>query len=292
MTNCPVGGVSRSALRFDPAGHAVFAGLVSADNNGGFASVRSAVVHRASGEFDPEAFDAIELDVRGDAGLMPRLAESWEDKGNGTWQFKLRQGVKWQSNDKFTPTRDFNADDVIFSYDRQGNAENPWHQYIAGITYEYYTSMAMPELIKSIEKVDDYTVKFTLNQPEAPFLANLAMQFAGIQSKEYAIAMLKAAAGQREIRFIHACKNAAHHSFKNLTEQLSTQHSNITAEYIYENQQGLINPQTIQKNLPDNAQVYFLGPVGFMSAVKNMLSKLGVPAERQHFEFFGPAQAI
>ena len=61
-----MGGVSRSALRFDPAGHAVFAGLVSADNNGGFASVRSAVVHRASGEFDPEAFDAIELDVRGD----------------------------------------------------------------------------------------------------------------------------------------------------------------------------------------------------------------------------------
>ena len=41
-----MGGVSRSALRFDPAGHAVFAGLVSADNNGGFASVRSAVVHR------------------------------------------------------------------------------------------------------------------------------------------------------------------------------------------------------------------------------------------------------
>ena len=61
-----MGGVSRSTLRFDPAGHAVFASTVSADNNGGFASVRSAVVHRASGEFDPEAFDAIELDVRGD----------------------------------------------------------------------------------------------------------------------------------------------------------------------------------------------------------------------------------
>ncbi len=31
-----------------------------------------------------------------------------------------------------------------------------------------------------------------LNKPEAPFLANLAMPYAGIQSKEYAIAMLKA----------------------------------------------------------------------------------------------------
>ncbi|MFL4993701.1 MAG: ABC transporter substrate-binding protein, partial [Microvirga sp.] len=38
----------------------------------------------------------------------------------------------------------------------------------------------------------DYTVRITLNQPEAPFLSNLAMQWAGVQSKEYADAMLKA----------------------------------------------------------------------------------------------------
>ena len=46
--------------------------------------------------------------------------------------------------------------------------------------------MGIPELIKSIEKVDDLTVKFTLNRPEAPFLANLGMDFASIMSKEYA----------------------------------------------------------------------------------------------------------
>lgn len=66
-----MGGVSRSTLRFDPAGHAVFAGTVSADNNGGFASVRSAVAQPAAGDFETEGgeaggFDAIELDVRGD----------------------------------------------------------------------------------------------------------------------------------------------------------------------------------------------------------------------------------
>ena len=38
--------------------------------------------------------------------------------------------------------------------------------------------MDMPKLLKSIEAVDDYTVKFTLNEPEAPFLANLGMDFA------------------------------------------------------------------------------------------------------------------
>ena len=35
-----MGGVSRSHLRHDPAGHAVFEGVVSLENNGGFASVR------------------------------------------------------------------------------------------------------------------------------------------------------------------------------------------------------------------------------------------------------------
>ncbi len=56
-----MGGVSRSALCFDPAGHAVFGGLVSPDNNGGFASVRAPVSPPPVGEID-----AIELVVRGD----------------------------------------------------------------------------------------------------------------------------------------------------------------------------------------------------------------------------------
>lgn len=134
---------------------------------------------------------------KGTTEVEPGLAESWEVSDDGlTYTFKLRQGVKFHGNEKFTPTRDFNADDVIFSFDRQGKADNPWHQYIPGITYEYYTSMAMGDLIKSIEKVDDHTVKFTLNTPEAPFLANIAMPFASIVSKEYADAL--DAAGTRE----------------------------------------------------------------------------------------------
>ena len=50
----------------------------------------------------------------------------------------------------------------------------------------------MPKLIAKIEKVDDYTVRFTLTRPEAPFLADLGMDFASILSKEYADNMLKA----------------------------------------------------------------------------------------------------
>lgn len=41
-----MGGASRSRLRHEPAGHAVFEGNVSLERNGGFASVRSAPAHR------------------------------------------------------------------------------------------------------------------------------------------------------------------------------------------------------------------------------------------------------
>lgn len=49
--------------------------------------------------------------------------------------------------------------------------------------------MDMQNLLKSIEKVGDYEVRFTLNAPEAPFIANMAMDFASILSAEYAAKM-------------------------------------------------------------------------------------------------------
>ncbi|MDU9002742.1 ABC transporter substrate-binding protein [Sedimentitalea todarodis] len=128
----------------------------------------------------------------GTTEVIPGLAESWEVSDDGlTVTFKLRQGVKFHSNDNFTPSRDFNADDVIFSFDRQGNEENPYHT-VSGGTWEYYGGMSMGDLVKSIEKVDDYTVKFNLARPEAPFIANMAMDFASIVSAEYADAMMEA----------------------------------------------------------------------------------------------------
>ena len=124
---------------------------------------------------------------RGTTNIIPGLAESWEvSEDSLTYTFKLRQGVKVHTTDFFTPTRDFNADDVIFTFERQLKKDHPWNQYTAGIAWEYFDGMDMPALIKSIEKVDDYTVKFNLTRPEAPMIANLAMDFASIMSAEYA----------------------------------------------------------------------------------------------------------
>ena len=129
---------------------------------------------------------------RGGTKTVPGLAESFTVSDDGlTYTFKLREGVKWHTTKTFKPTRDFNADDVVFSFERQRDPNHPYHK-VSGGTYEYFESMDMGKLLKSVEKVDDHTVKFTLTAPQAPFIANLAMDFASIFSAEYADQMMKA----------------------------------------------------------------------------------------------------
>lgn len=130
---------------------------------------------------------------RGGTKVVPGLAEKWDISADGTvYTFHLRKGVKWHTTSKsFKPTRDFNADDFIFMLERQWKESDPFFK-VTSQNHSYFNDMGMPKLLKSVDRIDDFTVKITLNQAEAPFLANLAMQYAGIQSKEYAIAMLKA----------------------------------------------------------------------------------------------------
>ena len=129
---------------------------------------------------------------RGSTKIVPGLAESWTVSDDGTvYTFKLRRGVKWQTAQGFTPTREFNADDVVFSVERQWKADHPYNK-VSGAKYEYFNSMGVAGLLKAVDKVDDYTVRFTLNASEAPFLANMAMDWASILSAEYAAKMMAA----------------------------------------------------------------------------------------------------
>ncbi len=128
----------------------------------------------------------------GETTIEPALASSWEiSKDHLTYTFKLRKGVKFQTTAGFTPTRTLNADDVLFSFNRQRQKDHPFHK-VGGGAYEYFDSMELGSLLKDIVKVDDLTVRFELNHPEAPLLADLAMDFASILSKEYADQVMKA----------------------------------------------------------------------------------------------------
>lgn len=110
---------------------------------------------------------------------IPALAEGCTPNADATeWTCELRQGVKFHDG------TDFNADAVIFNFERWRFSENP-HHYESQV-FEYYEAMwggfDDDSIITAIEKVDDSTVKFVLNAPLAPFLANLAMDMFAISS--------------------------------------------------------------------------------------------------------------
>src|SRR5215469_17309716 len=68
----------------------------------------------------------VEMEIGG-SKVIPGLAESWSVSPDGLhYTFKLRHGVKFQSNAKFKPTRDMNADDVVFSFTRYSDDANPY----------------------------------------------------------------------------------------------------------------------------------------------------------------------
>lgn len=136
-------------------------------------------------------FDGLVRFRPGGGEILPGLAESWDISPDGTtYTFHLRHGVKFHRNAQFSPTRDFTTDDVLFSFNRQWRDENPYHHPLGG-AFDYFQDMEMPKLLKTIDRVDDHTVRFVLSHAEAPFLADLAMPFARVLSAEYADAMLK-----------------------------------------------------------------------------------------------------
>jgi len=129
---------------------------------------------------------------RGATNIVPGLAESWTVSDDGkTYTFNLRKGVKFHQRNDFRASRDFNADDVLFSINRQLKESHPYHA-VSGKSYAYFGYMDMANIIASVEKLNDYSVRFNLNSADATFLANMAMDFASINSSEYADAMMSA----------------------------------------------------------------------------------------------------
>jgi peptide/nickel transport system substrate-binding protein len=99
-----------------------------------------------------------ELDVRGKKGVMPRLAEKWEQTQDGSWRFHLRQGVK------FSNGTTFDAKDVKHSFDRVMSDKN------ACESRRYFGGMKI-----SANVVDPYTIDFKADpaQPILPLLMSL-----------------------------------------------------------------------------------------------------------------------
>ncbi|UDM15551.1 ABC transporter substrate-binding protein [Vogesella sp. XCS3] len=128
---------------------------------------------------------------KGSTKTIPGLAESWSVSADGKeYTFKLRKGVKFHTTEYFTPSRDFTADDVVFSFSRMVDKNHPFNKAYP-VEFPYASDTGLDANIVKVEKVDANTVKFTLKDPDADLLAKVAMPFASIQSAEYADKLLK-----------------------------------------------------------------------------------------------------
>ncbi|MBW5890907.1 peptide ABC transporter substrate-binding protein SapA [Pectobacterium polaris] len=118
--------------------------------------------------------------------LMPELAQRWEVLDNGsTYRFYLRRDVPFQHTAWFSPSRNMNADDVIFSFQRMLDKKHPYHD-VNGGEYPYFDSLQFADSVQSIRKLGDYSIEIRLNSPDASFLWHLATHYAPILSAEYA----------------------------------------------------------------------------------------------------------
>lgn len=124
--------------------------------------------------------------------LIPELAQSWEVLDSGaTYRFHLRKNVAFQHTAWFSPTRTLNADDVVFSFARMFDQHHPYHE-VNGGDYPYFDSLQFPDSVHSVVKLDNDTVEFRLNAPDASFLWHIATHYAPVLSQEYAEHLSKA----------------------------------------------------------------------------------------------------
>ena len=132
------------------------------------------------------------LDFDPDSGrIIPNLASSWLVSDDGlTYAFQLRKDVQFHTTDYFTPSRNFNADDVIFSINRWRLTSHPYH-YVSGGRYPYFESLGLAENIASVDRINSYRIEITLKKRDSSFLANLATDFSVILSQEYGELLLQ-----------------------------------------------------------------------------------------------------
>lgn len=117
--------------------------------------------------------------------IKPGLATSWLVSDDGlVYTFQLRKKVSFHQTAYFTPTRFFNANDVLFSINRWRQPQHPYHDVSGGV-YPYFVSLGLDTIIRDVRRINGYRVEIHLSRPDSSFLANLATDFSVILSEEY-----------------------------------------------------------------------------------------------------------
>ncbi len=119
-------------------------------------------------------YDGLVRYADGTLEVEPALAESWQISDDGTtYTFELRDGVQFHDGSAF------DADAVVWNFERMLNEDHPLHEETGPFPLSFFFSA-----IEDVTALDRLTVEFTLDEPYAPFLSNLAYPTGLIVSPE------------------------------------------------------------------------------------------------------------
>jgi peptide/nickel transport system substrate-binding protein len=130
-----------------------------------------------------QVYDTLYQFKAGSTEVEPALAEKAEVSADGkVWTLQLRRNVKFHDGEPL------DAKAVVWNFERWMKTGHPQHanQLKAGQTFEYFEGQFGgfddKSIIAKVEAAGSHAVRFTLRQPQAPFLQNLAMFPFGIAS--------------------------------------------------------------------------------------------------------------
>ncbi len=105
---------------------------------------------------------------------------------------------------------------------------------------------------------------------------------------------------ERTATYVHATLDGTQHVMPEIAKSLASRSVTFFEAPSQEDRvannfdvEGRISPEWLSSNTAiDNANYYICGPKGFMAMAVNGLKTAGVPQDRIHFEFFGPASDL
>ena len=149
------------------------------------ADIQTADVQKTSKDYEVpfNIFDRlvdVEVGTDSNSKIVPSLAESWDISDDGLeYTFHLRQGVKFHNGNDFT------AEDVAYTFHRMLTVEGGVNtEFIDQIKGADELLAGETDTLEGVEVVDDYTIKVTLKEPFAGFLASISSPGVSIYDSE------------------------------------------------------------------------------------------------------------
>lgn len=139
---------------------------------------------------------------------------------------------------------------------------------------------------------------FTLQQGGRPVV--LLSGGVGVTPAVCMLHHLAANAPHRLVLFVHATLQGSHHAFRDEVRELISGRNHLQSVIFYErpsasdqlgvdyDHAGRISAQLLLPYLPEQAEFYYCGPVGFMNAVDTLLDSLNIPLDCRYSEAFAP----